>query len=174
MSSQHSDGTPRNGPALVVLSICFALSVLARSGSETFAGTIRDNAHVGRHGFDDSEMLRVFDAVGLVEEIRELPDGLDTRLSTDGRPLSQVQLTRLMIARAVLTRPRLLLIDRALEDFDPSARERICDLLFAADAPWTLVIVSQRDDVLARCTRRVSLGNPESWDRVPGDRGRTS
>ena len=143
-------------------------------GSETFAGTIRDNAHVGRHGFDDSEMLRVFDAVGLVEEIRELPDGLDTRLSTDGRPLSQVQLTRLMIARAVLTRPRLLLIDRALEDFDPSARERICDLLFAADAPWTLVIVSQRDDVLARCTRRVSLGNPESWDRVPGDRGRTS
>lgn len=140
-------------------------------GSETFAGTIRENVRVGRHGFDDTEMLRVLDAVGLVEEIRGLPQGLDTRLSTDGRPLSQVQLTRLMIARAVLTRPRLLLIDRALEDFDPAARERIADLLFAPDAPWTLVVVSEREDVLARCGRRIVLGDPESWRRTATTNG---
>lgn len=142
-------------------------------GSETFAGTIRENVRVGRHGFDDDEMLRVLDAVGLVEEIRQLPQGLDTRLSTDGRPLSQVQLTRLMIARAVLTRPRLLLIDRALEDFDPPARERIADLLFAPDAPWTLVVVSEREDVLARCSRRIPLGDPETWRRAPAAKGQT-
>jgi len=69
-----------------------------------------------------------------------------------------------MIARAVLTRPRLLLIDRALEDFDPPARERIADLLFAPDAPWTLFVVSEREDVLARCGRRITLGDP---DRSP-------
>ncbi|MFO0690850.1 MAG: ABC transporter ATP-binding protein [Myxococcota bacterium] len=142
-------------------------------GSETFAGTIRENVRVGRHDFDDTEMIRVLDAVGLVEEIRQLPEGLDTRLSTDGRPLSQVQLTRLMIARAVLTRPRLLLIDRALEDFDRPARERIADLLFAADAPWTLVVVSEREDVLARCSRRITLGNPETWNRTPSPQGAT-
>lgn len=134
--------------------------------SETFSATIRANIRVGRHDFDDSEMIRVLDAVGLVEELRQLPDGLDTRLSSDGRPLSQVQQTRLMIARTVLTRPRLLLVDRSLDDLDPVARERICDLLFAADAPWTLVVVTEREDVLVRCTRRIALGQPETWDRA--------
>jgi putative ABC transport system ATP-binding protein len=143
---------------------------LVRSG-EIFAGTIRENVRVGRRDYDDAEMLRVLDAVGLVEEIRDLPRGLDTRLSTDGGPLSEVQITRIMIARAVLTRPRLLLLDRALEDFDRVARERICELLFAPDAPWTLVVVSEREDVLARCGRRIRLGAPETWLRKPGFEG---
>jgi len=135
------------------------------AGRETFAGTIREDVRVGRHGFDDAEMMHVLDAVGLLEEIRQMPEGLDTRLSADGRPLSQVHLTRLMIARAVLTRPRVVLVDRVLEDFDQAARDRIGDLLFAPDAPWTVVVVSDREDVLARCTRRLDLGRG-----VPSDR----
>ncbi len=127
-------------------------------GRETFAGTVRDNVRVGRHGFGDAEMMRVLDAVGLLEELRQMPEGLDTELSTDGRPLSQVQLTRLMIARAILRRPRVLLVDRVLEDFDQAARERIGDILFAPDAPWTVIVVSDREDVLARCSRCIDLG----------------
>ncbi len=127
-------------------------------GRETFAGTIRDNVRVGRHGFDEAEMTRVLDVVGLLEDIRQLPEGFDTWISTDGRPLSEVQLTRLMVARALLTKPRLLLIDRVLEDFDEDARERIGHLLFAPDAPWTAIVVSDREDVLARCRRRLDLG----------------
>ncbi|MEZ4333823.1 MAG: ABC transporter ATP-binding protein [Myxococcota bacterium] len=125
--------------------------------SETFAGTVRENLRVGRRGFDDAEMLRALEAVGLVEVMRQLPQGLDTRLSTDGRPLSQVQLARLMIARAMLSRPRVLLLDRVFEDLDPQARERIGDVVFADDAPWTTLVVTGREDVLARCTRRIRL-----------------
>lgn len=140
-------------------------------GLETFAGTIRENLRVGRHGFDDAEMMRTLDAVGLLEEIRQMPQGLDTPLSTDGRPLSQVHLTRLMIARAVLTKPRLLLVDRVLEDFDQAARERIGDLLFAPDVPWTAVVVSDREDVLARCTRRLDLCRAVPIGRDPAGPG---
>ena len=139
-------------------------------GRETFAGTVRDNVRVGRHGFDDTEMMRVLDVVGLLEELRQMPEGLDTELSTDGRPLSQVQLTRLMIARAMLRRPRVLLVDRVLEDFDQAARERIGDILFAADAPWTVIVVSDREDVLARCSRCIDLGRTGARD---GEQGRT-
>jgi putative ABC transport system ATP-binding protein len=142
-------------------------------GRETFAGTIRENLRVGRHGFDDAEMMRVLDAVGLLEEIRQMPDGLDTRISTDGRPLSQVHSTRLMIARAVLTKPRVLLVDRVLEDFDQVARERIADLLFVPEAPWTAVVVSDREDVLARCTRRLDLGRTVPTGRDPAAPGAT-
>ncbi len=143
-------------------------------GAEMFSGTIRENVRVGRRTFDEAEMIRVLDAVGILEEIRALPQGLDTRVSTDARPLSQVQITRLMLARAILSRPRLLLVDRVLEDLDENARERICALLFDPEAPWTLVLVSERADVLARCTRRLTLGDPEAWrptrtiERKPG------
>ncbi len=140
-------------------------------GREAFAGTIRENVRVGRHGFDDAEMMRILDAVGLLEEIRQMPEGLDTWISTDGRPLSEVHLTRLMIARAVLTKPRVLLVDRVLEDFDQDARERIADLLLAPDAPWTAVVVSDRDDVLARCTRRLDLGSGAPTTHEPAAAG---
>jgi len=130
---------------------------------EIFTATIRENIRVGRHQFSDEDVHRALDAVGLLEEIRSLPEGIETRLSPSGRPLSQVQAIRLALARAILARPRLLLVDRALDDLDPIAREWICDVLFAPDAPWTLVVVSERDDVLTRCSERQSLGEPETW-----------
>lgn len=130
---------------------------------EIFTATIRENVRVGRHPFSDHDVREALDAVGLLEEIRSLPEGLETRLSPSGRPLSQVQASRLALARALLARPRLLLVDRALDDLDPTARERICEVLFAPDAPWTLVVVSERDDVLARCNERRTLGEPEIW-----------
>ncbi|MBW2426510.1 MAG: ABC transporter ATP-binding protein [Deltaproteobacteria bacterium] len=130
---------------------------------EIFSGTIRDNIRVGRLEFGNEEILGALDAVGLLEAVRAMPDGIETRLSTDGRPLSQVQVDRLMLARALVNRPQLLLVDRALDNLDDDARRRICDLLFDDAAPWTLVVVSGREDVLARCTRRLRLGSPEVW-----------
>lgn len=135
-------------------------SVALVRGAEIFSGTIRENIRVGRRSFDDEEMIRVLDAIGVLGEIRALPQGLETWVSSDARPLSQVQIARLMLARAILSRPRLLLIDRTLEDLDEDARERICTLLFDPNAPWTLVVVSEREDVLAHCTRRSLLGAP--------------
>ncbi|HKK49954.1 MAG TPA: ABC transporter ATP-binding protein, partial [Myxococcota bacterium] len=108
---------------------------------EIFSGTLRENIRVGRHQFSSEDVRRALDAVGLLEEISTLPDGIETRLAPGGRPLSQVQASRLALARAILARPRLLLVDRALEDLDPNARERICEMLFDARAPWTLLVV---------------------------------
>jgi ABC-type bacteriocin/lantibiotic exporter with double-glycine peptidase domain len=130
---------------------------------EIFTATIRENIQVGRHQFSDEDVRRALDAVGLLEEIRSLPQSIETRLSPSGRPLSQVQASRLALARAILASPRLLLVDRTLDDLDPTARERICEVLFAPDAPWTLVVVSERDDVLTRCSGRHLLGEPEIW-----------
>jgi ABC-type bacteriocin/lantibiotic exporter with double-glycine peptidase domain len=137
-------------------------AVLVRS-PEIFSGTVIENLQVGRSQYGHGEILAALEAVGLLEEIRMLPGGLKSRLSTDGRPLSQVQIARLMIARAILGQPRLLLLDRALEHLDDEARGRICEVLFAEDSPWTLVVVTEREDILRYCTRQISLGEPEIW-----------
>ena len=130
---------------------------------EIFSGTLLENVQMGRRQYRHADILAALEAVGLVEEIRMLPDGLESRLETDGSPLSQVQVVRLMLARAILGSPRLLMLDRALEHLDDEARQRIGDILFAASAPWTLVLVTEREDLLARCTRELTLGTPEIW-----------
>jgi predicted ABC-type transport system involved in lysophospholipase L1 biosynthesis ATPase subunit len=60
-------------------------------------------------------------------------------------------------------------VDRALDEFDRRTRERIGDLLFDPAAPWTLVIVSERDDLLDRCTRRLQLRSQETPEPTPTD-----
>jgi ABC-type bacteriocin/lantibiotic exporter with double-glycine peptidase domain len=136
---------------------------------EAFTGTILENVLLGRSEFGRRDVLHALEQLDLLDGIRALPDGLDTQLSAEGRPLSHSQVTRLMLARALLARPRLLLVDRALDEFDRRTRERIGDLLFDPAAPWTLVIVSERDDLLDRCTRRLQLRSQETPEPTPTD-----
>lgn len=127
-------------------------------GIELFPGSIIDNIRLGRPDLELDDVTRVLEAVGLLDELRQLPDGLDTELHPHGRPLSHRQAGRLMIARALAGRPRLLVLDGALDLIDqPEEQARLEAVLFAADAPWTTLCISDRPDVLARCSRVVRL-----------------
>ena len=125
-------------------------------GIEVFTGTILDNVRLGR---SDMTLLEVTDSlrrVGVLEEVQKLPEGMDTVLQQGGRPLSGSQASRLMIARAIAGKPRLLILDDALDPVDRE-RETLCDMLFSPDAPWTLLCISERPDLLARCNRVMLL-----------------
>ena len=127
-------------------------------GVELFPGSVLDNVRLGRPTVSHADVTRALDAVGLLDELLRLPQGLETALNPHGRPLSYRQACRLMIARAIVARPRLLVIDGALDNIDqPEERARLDAIVFAADAPWTVVCISERPDVLARCSRVVSL-----------------
>ena len=64
---------------------------------------------------------------------------------------------RLTLARAIAARPRLLVIDGALDALDPEALAPVLDTIFAPDAPWTLIISSARPAVIRRATRCLCL-----------------
>ena len=72
-----------------------------------------------------------------------------------------------MIARAVVARPRLLVIDGALDTIDqPDERARLDAIVFDPAAPWTVVCITERPDVLARCSRVVRLHDGEIREEV--------
>lgn len=133
-------------------------SVALVRGIEIFPGTVIDNIRLGR---EDVSLVDVIDAlrrVGLYDDVLALADGLSTRLHTNGRPLSSRQAWRLMIARAIAGHPRLLVIDGVLDRIDsPDDRERLLPLIFGAEAPWTLVCITDAPDVLAHCSRVITL-----------------
>jgi putative ABC transport system ATP-binding protein len=123
--------------------------------AEVFAGTVAENVRLGRQGLSAADVRRALDMVGLTGRVARLPDSMQTHLTPDGRPLSQNEICRLAIARAIVARPRLLLLDGMLDALDIEACPELLDALFDPAAPWTLVVVSARDDIRQRCTRIV-------------------
>lgn len=126
-------------------------------GVELLEGTILDNLRLGRHEVDLQGVHQALDALGLLDAVLELPNGLHTWLTPEGRPLSDAQLRLLAVARAVLGKPRLLIVDQTLDGLDSRSREAALDLLCPAEAPWTLILVSNLPEAAARCHRGIDL-----------------
>jgi len=132
---------------------------------EIFAGTIVENVRMGRSELSPSAVRAALDDVGLLEEFLTLPDGLQTVLSTGGGPLSNGQARRLMLARAIAAKPRLLVLDESLDGLDGTVRERVLDTLFDPQSPWTLLAASHDDEVRRRCDRELCMPPVERHGR---------
>jgi ATP-binding cassette, subfamily B, bacterial len=103
------------------------------AGNITLGGDFRPEAVV-----DAARMA------GADEFIRELPEGYDTRIGERGAALSGGQRQRLALARALIRRPRLLILDDATSAVDPSVEAQILRRLRSADLPSTVVLVAYR------------------------------
>ena len=118
---------------------------------EVVGGTVRENVHLGRSFVSDDDVRDALEKVGLMEELASLPEGIDTPLTVDGAPLSFGQLARLLLARAIAGRPRLLLASDYFGVLDEEEREQVFDVLFDPAAPWTLLFVTNSRRALERC-----------------------
>jgi ABC-type bacteriocin/lantibiotic exporter with double-glycine peptidase domain len=120
--------------------------------------TIERNVSMGRPEAGLQQVHEALSQVGLLEDILALPAGLQTMLSGGGAPLTGTQAIRLTLARAIVGRPRLLIVDGILDGIrEPALLDSICRTLFAQDAPWTLVCITNRPELLGRCDRVVEL-----------------
>ncbi len=147
-------------------SLCEHLAV-ARS-IEIFHGTIDENVHLNRPKTSAQDVREALAAVGLVDEVLRLPDGLNTMLQTNGAPLSTTQALRLMLARAIADRPRLLLIDGTLDALPDDTLHALLANLAGQDRPWTVLIVTGRQMVIERCDHVVTLGRSPAHAEYDG------
>jgi len=139
---------------------------------EVFQGSIDENVHLGRSNISARDVRQSLETVDLLEEILKLPEGLNSRLQTNGAPLSGSQAARLMLARAIVGRPRLLLIDGTLDALSDDIAIKVLKNLASKDAPWTLLVTTGRQALVEACDRRVMLGEATasglSWGALNG------
>ena len=132
------------------------ISVVGRA--EFFQDSLFENVRLGRPELRQDEVEQALSAVGLLDDIASLAeDGLDTDISPSGAPLSAAQGRLLLLARAIAGRPALLILDGVLDEMDDAARHRLTQVLFASDAPWTLLVLTGSPKVAALCARTVEL-----------------
>jgi ATP-binding cassette, subfamily B, bacterial len=117
-------------------------------GTFLFDDTVRGNVTLGAP-YDDGEVWTALRVAAADEFVARLPEGLDTRVGERGASLSGGQRQRLALARAVVRRPRLLVLDDATSAVDPAVEQRILDALRATDPPSTVVVVAYRQATIA-------------------------
>lgn len=127
-----------------------------------------ENVAAGRGEVTPAEVRDALRAVGLLEVAFALPAGLDTPLTPDGGPLSADQAVRLGVARAVVGRPRLLILDGTLDMLDLRNCPDLLPFLFDRAAPWTLLLATADAGLIARCDRTLDLsGEDRDPDLIP-------
>jgi len=124
---------------------------------EIFHGTIAENVELGRAGVGEDRIREVLKAVGLWNVVHLLPDGAMTQLKTGGYPLSDDQAARLMLARAIAARPRMVVVDGLLDAIPPSERVEVWRSIQEICSPCTFVISTTDANLAAACDRQFDV-----------------
>ncbi|NVO86577.1 peptidase domain-containing ABC transporter [Hymenobacter terrestris] len=137
-----------------------------------FEGTLLQNITIDQPFIEPDDVAWALELVGLRDELYARAQGLNTPISV-GTPLSDSARQKLLLVRALVSRPRLLLLDNPLPGVERTERLRIMGRLLAPDQPWTVFIATHSPDALRLCDRLVLLrdGRIEtegSYDTVMG------
>ena len=109
-------------------------------------GTIRQNVCLGYSSseVDEDDIWQALEVAQLAKFIRELPEGLDTPVGDRGTKLSGGQRQRLGIARAMFTKPKLLVLDEATSSLDGTTEASISEAVHNLKGGVTIVMIAHR------------------------------
>jgi putative ABC transport system ATP-binding protein len=122
-----------------------------------FEGTLEENITVDRSSVSYEDILWALRFVELEEEVEAFPFGLRTPVRTAGKALTNTQIQKILIARAIVTRPQLLIFDGTLHSLHPGTREAILRRLCSKEEPWSVLFVSNDPGLTTHVDRRLVL-----------------
>ncbi|MFC0587789.1 type I secretion system permease/ATPase [Novosphingobium aquiterrae] len=120
-------------------------------------GTIRDNIMLGRDDVDDAEMLRAAQVSGAHDFISQIPNGYDLRLHDRGEGLSGGQRQAIAMARALVGKPPILVLDEPTSSVDTETEARLMQRLKGEFAGRTLILITHRPSLLSLADRVIVM-----------------
>ena len=126
-----------------------------------FSGTIRDNLKYGNPAATDAELISALEAAQALEFVSKLPEFLDSKVSRGGKNFSGGQRQRLTIARALVSRPEILILDDSASALDYATEAKLRKAIAALDFHPTVIQISQRAFSIAHADKILVLDDGE-------------
>lgn len=118
-----------------------------------FEGSVEENIVMGRSRLTLEDVRWAVQVAQLTDDLAQLPQGLQTRLISGGGNLSRGQAQRVLLARAIVGRPELLILDEAFTGLDERTTMAILNEIFASKYPWSIIDISHEGPVVTRADR---------------------
>ncbi len=122
-----------------------------------FKGTLYENISLGRPGVNTKIVMNAAEKVLLMDFVRNLKDGFNTIIDPEGKNLPDSIITKIILARSIACKSRLLLITDHLTRLDPTECGQIMNFLVKPENPWTLIVISNQSDIASKCDRVVLM-----------------
>ncbi|MEL4454435.1 peptidase domain-containing ABC transporter [Lutimonas vermicola] len=124
-----------------------------------FEGTIMENITFNNKDFDSKRLDEVVKQTGLLEFIKKQTLGIHTVLHPEGQQIPYTVSKRILLARAIIHEPSLLILKDPLEHFESDEVKRIINYLTSPDRNWALVVSSNNQLWKQNCDRSIILKN---------------
>lgn len=130
------------------------IGVVLQDG-KLISGSIFENITITSPKATLSDVQKVIKSVGLESDIRDMPMGLHTVLSEDCGTISGGQQQRILIARAIISNPKILFFDEATSALDNVTQNMVCETLEQMDS--TRIVIAHRLSTIMKCDRIIVL-----------------
>ena len=134
---------------------------LSLTDESPFEGSIRENLTLGDTTISNKNIEEVISKIGLTSYLKETDLGLDTVIYPEGKQIPFTVAKKIILARAILKKPKLLMLEESLEHFQKDELKEIIEYITAPKQPWALVVVSYNNEWVNNCSEIITLNKGE-------------
>ncbi len=127
------------------------------TGETPFEGTILENLTFNNPNVPHEEIKWAIDSVKLSDFIKSLPEGLDTKIFPEGKQLSSSNAQKILLARSIINKPRILFYEDPLDKMDEDAAREIIDFITDKQHKWTVIVSSKNEYWKQKCSRNIIM-----------------
>jgi ABC-type bacteriocin/lantibiotic exporter with double-glycine peptidase domain len=128
-------------------------------GETPFEGTILENITFNDSAVSQEDLKWALDGVQLTSFIKTLPKGLDTLLFPEGRQLSSSNAQKILLARSIIHKPKILFYEDPTDSMDKKVANEVIDFITSDQNNWTIIISSKNLYWETKCTRKIMMQN---------------
>tara|TARA_R110000787_G_scaffold60220_15_gene136655 strand:- start:5827 stop:7494 length:1668 start_codon:yes stop_codon:yes gene_type:complete len=130
---------------------------LSLSEETPFEGTIRENITFGNKEITDEFIYETFEKLGLTDFLKQQPKGLNSILKPEGKQIAYTISKKMVLARAIVKKPKVLILEDPLDQFQKQEAKQIIDFLTHTSHNWSLIVVSNNESWRTKCNKIITL-----------------
>ena len=130
-------------------------------GESPFEGTIQENITFNDASISFDDLKWAISGVQLGGYLKTLPNGLDTRVFPEGRQLSSSNAQKILLARSIVHKPKILFYEDPTDTMDENVANEIIDFITDPKNKWIVIVSSKNPYWKTKCNRLITMKNGE-------------